>query len=150
MNPSNKKRSRNFLFAIFLIVTTSCILVSFYGSDLGKENEVSYKEVSLVPNDKQIPVEVISIRSDRTNFRGEKILEAWVFLGEKGHGEVKVFEIDEKNSSINYVDNSKNYVVRKAKLVIRKSISGSNDKKLLQIDVDVPKTPTEILTGEKD
>lgn len=160
LNPSNKKRSRNFLFAIFLVVVSFSMFVSFYGSDWGKENKVSYKEISLVPNDKEIPIEILSIRADRVNYKGDKILEAWVFLGEKGHGEVKVFKIDEKNSSINYVDNNKSYVVKKAKLIIKKSTyslhghefsySGSEDKEFLQIDVDVPKTPTEILTSEKD
>lgn len=160
LNPSNKKRSTNFLFVVFLMVTAFCLFISFQGADFGKESNTPNKEVSLFPNDKQIPFELLSIREDRTNYKGEKILEAWVFLGEKGHGEVKVFRIDEKNSSINYVDNNKSYVVKKAKLIIKKSTyslhghefsySGSEDKELLQIDVDVPKTPTEILTGEKD
>ena len=30
------------------------------------------------------------------------------------------------------------------------SFSNSKNEELLQIDVDVPKTPTEILTGEKE
>ena len=160
LNPSNKKRSSNFLFAIFLIVTFSCLFVSFYGLDFGKSSEASYKEVTLFPNDKEIPFEVLSIQKNRTNNNGEKILEAWVFLGERGHGEVKVFKIDEKNSSINYAYNAKDYVVRKATLVSKKStylmhghefsFSNSKNEELLQIDVDVPKTPMEILTGEKE
>ena len=160
LNPSNKKRSTNFLFVVFLMVTTFCLFISFQGADFGKESNIPNKEVNLLPNDKQIPFELLSIREDRTNYKGEKILEAWVFLGEKGHGEVKVFRIDEKNSSINYVDNNKSYVVKKAKLIIKKSTyslhghefsyAGSEDKELLQIDVDVPKTPTEILTGNKN
>ena len=160
LNPSNKKRSSNFLFAIFLIVTFSCLFVSFYGLDFGKSSEASYKEATLFPNDKEIPFEVLSIQKNRTNNNGEKILEAWVFIGEKGHGEVKVFKIDEKNSSINSVYSSKDYVVRKATLVSKKStylmhghefsFSNSKNEELLQIDVDVPKTPMEILTGEKE
>lgn len=83
LNPSNKKRSTNFLFVVFLMVTAFCLFVSFQGADFGKESDVPNKEVSLLPNDKQIPFELLSIREDRTNYKGEKILEAWVFLGEK-------------------------------------------------------------------
>ena len=55
---------------------------------------------------------------------------------------------------------SKDYVVRKATLVSKKStylmhghefsFSNSKNEELLQIEVDVPKTPMEILTGEKE
>ena len=73
LNPSNKKRSSNFLFAIFLIVTFSCLFVSFYGLDFGKSSEASYKEATLFPNDKEIPFEVLSIQKNRTNNKFKRL-----------------------------------------------------------------------------
>lgn len=130
--------------------------VTFYNADFGYNHE-STSEVELVPNDKKVPVRLMSIHEQKLlSTPGEKVYEVMIAIGEDDKAEYKTFRLDKENSSINYIDEGKEPEIKQATLVTktvnyyfhgRKLSIGERTSKVLRIDGDIVKSPSETLIG---
>lgn len=86
----------------------------------------------------------------------EKVYEVMLAIGEDDKVEYKTFRLDKENSNINYIDDGENPDVKKATLVTkttnyyfhgRKLSIGERTLKVLKIDGDIVKSPSETLIG---
>ena len=143
---SNNVLKIRYHFSIVLLSVISCLTVTFYNADFGYNHE-STSEIELVPNDKKIPVRLMSIHEQKLlSTPNEKVYEVMLAIG----------ELDKENSNINYIDDGENPDVRKATLVTkttnyyfhgRKLSIGESTLKVLRIDGDIVKSPSETLIG---
>ena len=143
-------------FLIVLLSVISCLTVTFYNADFGYNHE-STSEVELVPNDKKVPVRLMSIHEQKLlSTPGEKVYEVMIAIGEDDKAEYKTFRLDKENSSINYIDEGKEPEIKQATLVTktvnyyfhgRKLSIGERTSKVLRIDGDIVKSPSETLIG---
>ena len=87
---------------------------------------------------------------------GEKVYEVMIAIGEDDKAEYKTFRLDKENSSINYIDEGKEPEIKQATLVTktvnyyfhgRKLSIGERTSKVLRIDGDIVKSPSETLIG---
>ena len=141
-------------FLIVLLSVISCLTVTFYNADFGYNHE-STSEVELVPNDKKVPVRLMSIHEQKLlSTPGEKVYEVMIAIGEDDKAEYKTFRLDKENSSINYIDEGKEPEIKQATLVTktvnyyfhgRKLSIGERTSKVLRIDGDIVKSPSETL-----
>ena len=145
-----------YYFLIIVLSILSCCTITFYNADFGY-NYDSISEVELVPNDKQIPVRLMSVYEQKLlSTPSEKVYEVILAIGEDDKVEYKTFRLDKENSNINYIDNGKEPDVKKATLVTkttnyyfhgRKLSIGERTLKVLRIDGDIVKSPSEALIG---
>lgn len=143
-------------FLIVLLSVISCLTVTFYNADFGYNHE-STSEVELVPNDKKVPVRLMSIHEQKLlSTPGEKVYEVMIAIGEDDKAEYKTFRLDKENSSINYIDEGKEPEIKQDTLVTktvnyyfhgRKLSIGERTSKVLRIDGDIVKSPSETLIG---
>ena len=148
-----------YYFLIIVLSILSCCTIIFYNADFGY-NYDSISEVELVPNDKQIPVRLMSVYEQKLlSTPSEKVYEVILAIGEDDKVEYKTFRLDKENSNINYIDNGKEPDVKKATLVTkttnyyfhgRKLSIGERTLKVLRVDGDIVKSLTETLTGEEE
>lgn len=153
---SNNVLKIRYHFSIVLLSVISCLTVTFYNADFGYNHE-STSEIELVPNDKKIPVRLMSIHEQKLlSTPNEKVYEVMLAIGEDDKVEYKTFRLDKENSNINYIDDGENPDVRKATLVTkttnyyfhgRKLSIGESTLKVLRIDGDIVKSPSETLIG---
>lgn len=156
-----EKRLKNELkiryhFLIVILAVLSCLTITFYNADFGY-NYDSTSEVELVPNDKKIPVRLMSIHEQKLlSTSTEKVYEVMLAIGEDDKVEYKTFRLDKENSNINYIDEGENPDVKKATLVTkttnyyfhgRKLSIGERKLKVVRIDGDIVKSPSETLIG---
>lgn len=156
-----EKKTKNDLkiryhFLIVILSVLSCLTVTFYNADFGYNHE-STSEIELVPNDKKIPVRLMSIHEQKLlSTPNEKVYEVMLAIGEDDKVEYKTFRLDKENSNINYIDDGEKPDVKKATLVTkttnyyfhgRKLSIGERTLKVLKIDGDIVKSPSETLIG---
>lgn len=156
-----EKKTKNDLkiryhFLIVILSVLSCLTITFYNADFGY-NQDSTSEIELVPNDKKIPVRLMSIHEQKLlSTPNEKVYEVMLAIGEDDKVEYKTFRLDKENSNINYIDDGENPDVKKATLVTkttnyyfhgRKLSIGERTLKVLKIDGDIVKSPSETLIG---
>lgn len=156
-----EKKTKNVLkiryhFLIVLLSVISCLTVAFYNADFGY-NYKSTSEIELVPNDKKIPVRLMSIHEQKLlSTSSEKVYEMMLAIGEDDKVEYKTFRLDKENSNINYIDEGKEPDIKKATLVTkttnyyfhgRKLSIGERTSKVLRVDGDIVKSPSETLIG---
>lgn len=156
-----EKKTKNKLkiryhFLIVLLSVISCLTVAFYNADFGYNND-STSEIELVPNDKKIPIRLMSIHEQKLlSIPNEKVYEVMLAIGEDDKVDYKTFRLDKENSNINYIDDGENTDVKKATLVTktinyyfhgRKLSIGERTSKVLRIDGDIVKSPSETLIG---
>lgn len=152
-----KDRLKNWYhFLIIILSVLSCLIITFYNADFGYDYE-STSEIELVPNDKKIPVRLMSINEQKLLLTSdEKVYEVILAIGEEDKAEYKTFRLDKENSNINYIDNDKEPDVKKATLVTktinyyfhgRKLSIGERTSKVLRVDGDIVKSPSETLIG---
>lgn len=152
-----KDRLKNWYhFLIIILSVLSCLIITFYNADFGYDYE-STSEIELVPNDKKIPVKLMSINEQKLLLTSdEKVYEVILAIGEEDKAEYKTFRLDKENSNINYIDNDKEPDVKKATLVTktinyyfhgRKLSIGERTSKVLRVDGDIVKSPSETLIG---
>ena len=156
-----EKKTKNDLkiryhFLIVILSVLSCLTVTFYNADFGYNHE-STSEIELVPNDKKIPVRLMSIHEQKLlSTPNEKVYEVMLAIGEDDKVEYKTFRLDKENSNINYIDEGKEPEIKKATLVTkttnyyfhgRKLSIGERTLKVLKIDGDIVKSPSETLIG---
>lgn len=143
-------------FLIVLLSVISCLTVTFYNADFGYNHE-STSEIELVQNDKKIPVRLMSIHEQKLlSTPSEKVYEVMLAIGEDDKVEYKTFRLDKENSNINYIDEGKEPEIKKATLVTktinyyfhgRKLSIGERTSKVLRVDGDIVKSPSETLIG---
>ena len=141
---------------IVILSVLSCLTVTFYNADFGYNHE-STSEIELVPNDKKIPVRLMSIHEQKLlSTPNEKVYEVMLAIGEDDKVEYKTFRLDKENSNINYIDEGKEPEIKKATLVTktinyyfhgRKLSIGERTSKVLRVDGDIVKSPSETLIG---
>ena len=145
-----KDRLKNWYhFLIIILSVLSCLIITFYNADFGYDYE-STSEIELVPNDKKIPVRLMSINEQKLLLTSDKkVYEVILAIGEEDKAEYKTFRLDKENSNINYIDNDKepdiktiNYYFHGRKLSI-----GERTSKVLRVDGDIVKSPSETLIG---
>ena len=156
-----EKRLKNELkiryhFLIVILAVLSCLTITFYNVDFGY-NYDSTSEVELVPNDKKIPVRLMSIHEQKLlSTSTEKVYEVMLAIGEDDKVEYKTFRLDKENSNINYIDEGKEPDIKKAALVTktknyyfhgRKLSIGERKLTVVRIDGDIVKSPSETLIG---
>lgn len=156
-----EKRLKNELkiryhFLIVILAVLSCLTITFYNADFGFNYETT-SEIELVPNDKKIPVRLMSIHEQKLlSTSTEKVYDVMLAIGEDDKVEYKTFRLDKENSNINYIDEGKDPDVKKATLVTkttnyyfhgRKLSIGERKLKVLRIDGDIVKSPSETLIG---
>lgn len=156
-----EKRLKNELkiryhFLIVILAVLSCLTITFYNADFGSNYE-STSEIELVPNDKKIPVRLMSIHEQKLlSTSTEKVYEVMLAIGEDDKVEYKTFRLDKENSNINYIDEGKEPDIKKATLVTkttnyyfhgRKLSIGERKLRVLRIDGDIVKSPSETLIG---
>lgn len=152
-----KDRLKNWYhFLIIILSVLSCLIITFYNADFGYDYE-STSEIELVPNDKKIPVRLMSINEQKLLLTSDKkVYEVILAIGEEDKAEYKTFRLDKENSNINYIDNDKEPDVKKATLVTktinyyfhgRKLYIGERTSKVLRVDGDIVKSPSETLIG---
>lgn len=152
-----KDRLKNWYhFLIIILSVLSCLIITFYNADFGYDYE-STSEIELVPNDKKIPVRLMSINEQKLLLTSDKkVYEVILAIGEEDKAEYKTFRLDKENSNINYIDNDKEPDVKKATLVTktinyyfhgRKLSIGERTLKVLRVDGDIVKSPSETLIG---
>ena len=156
-----EKRLKNELkiryhFLIVILAVLSCLTITFYNADFGY-NQDSTSEIELVPNDKKIPVRLMSIHEQKLlSTSTEKVYDVMLAIGEDDKVEYKTFRLDKENSNINYIDEGEKPDVKKATLVTkttnyyfhgRKLSIGERKLKVLRIDGDIVKSPSETLIG---
>lgn len=156
-----EKRLKNELkiryhFLIVILAVLSCLTITFYNADFGY-NYDSTSEVELVPNDKKIPVRLMSIHEQKLlSTSTEKVYEVMLAIGEDDKVEYKTFRLDKENSNINYIDEGKEPDIKKAALVTktknyyfhgRKLSIGERKLTVVRIDGDIVKSPSETLIG---
>ena len=156
-----EKKTKNNLkiryhFLIVILSVLSCLTVTFYNADFGYNHE-STSEIELVPNDKKIPVRLMSIHEQKLlSTPNEKVYEVMLAIGEDDKVEYKTFRLDKENSNINYIDEGKEPEIKKATLVTktinyyfhgRKLSIGERTSKVLRVDGDIVKSPSETLIG---
>lgn len=156
-----EKRLKNELkiryqFSIVILAVLSCLTITFYNADFGY-NYDSTSEIELVPNNKKIPVRLMSIHEQKLlSTSTEKVYEAMLAIGEDDKVEYKTFRLDKENSNINYIDEGKETDIKKATLVTktknyyfhgRKLSIGERKLKVVRIDGDIVKSPSETLIG---
>lgn len=156
-----EKRLKNELkiryhFLIVILAVLSCLTITFYNADFGY-NYDSTSEIELVPNDKKIPVRLMSIHEQKLlSTSTEKVYDVMLAIGEDDKVEYKTFRLDKENSNINYIDEGEKPDVKKATLVTkttnyyfhgRKLSIGERKLKVLRIDGDIVKSPSETLIG---
>lgn len=152
-----KDRLKNWYhFLIIILSVLSCLIITFYNADFGYDYE-STSEIELVPNDKKIPVRLMSINEQKLLLTSDKkVYEVILAIGEEDKAEYKTFRLDKENSNINYIDNDKEPDVKKATLVTktinyyfhgRKLSIGERTSKVLRVDGDIVKSPSETLIG---
>ena len=156
-----EKRLKNELkiryhFLIVILAVLSCLTITFYNADFGY-NYDSTSEIELVPNDKKIPVRLMSIHEQKLlSTSTEKVYEVMLAIGEDDKVEYKTFRLDKENSNINYIDEGKEPDIKKATLVTktinyyfhdRKLSIGERKLKVLRVDGDIVKSPSETLIG---
>lgn len=156
-----EKKTKNVLkiryhFLIVLLSVISCLTVTFYNADFGY-NYKSTSEIELVQNDKKIPVRLMSIHEQKLlSTPSEKVYEVMLAIGEDDKVEYKTFRLDKENSNINYIDEGKEPEIKKAILVTktinyyfhgRKLSIGERTSKVLRVDGDIVKSPSETLIG---
>lgn len=156
-----EKKTKNDLkiryhFLIVILSVLSCLTVTFYNADFGYNHE-STSEIELVPNDKKIPVRLMSIHEQKLlSTPNEKVYKVMLAIGEDDKVEYKTFRLDKENSNINYIDDGEKPDVKKATLVTkttnyyfhgRKLSIGERTLKVLKIDGDIVKSPSETLIG---
>lgn len=156
-----EKRLKNELkiryqFSIVILAVLSCLTITFYNADFGY-NYDSTSEVELVPNDKKIPVRLMSIHEQKLlSTSTEKVYEVMLAIGENDKVEYKTFRLDKENSNINYIDEGKEPDIKKAALVTktknyyfhgRKLSIGERKLTVVRIDGDIVKSPSETLIG---
>lgn len=132
------------------------MIITFYNADFGYDYE-STSEIELVPNDKKIPVRLMSINEQKLLLTSDKkVYEVILAIGEEDKAEYKTFRLDKENSNINYIDNDKEPDIKKATLVTktinyyfhgRKLSIGERTSKVLRVDGDIVKSPSETLIG---
>lgn len=154
----NKKKELKlrYHFLIVILSVISSFTITFYNADFGYNHE-STSEVELVPNDKKIPVRLMSIHEQKLlSTPSEKVYEVMLAIGEDDKVEYKTFRLDKENSNINYIDEGKEPNVKKATLVTkttnyyfhgRKLSIGERTSKVLKVDGDIVKSPSETLIG---
>ena len=143
-------------FLIVVLSILSCWTITFYNADFGY-NYDSTSEIELVPNDKQIPVRLMSIYEQKLlSTPSEKVYEVILAIGEDDKVEYKTFRLDKENSNINYIDKGKEPDIKKATLVTkttnyyfhgRKLSIGERTLKVLRVDGDIVKSLSETLIG---
>lgn len=156
-----EKRLKNELkiryhFLIVILAVLSCLTITFYNADFGY-NYDSTSEIELVPNDKKIPVRLMSIHEQKLlSTSTEKVYEVMLAIGEDDKVEYKTFRLDKENSNINYIDKGKEPDIKKAALVTktknyyfhgRKLSIGERKLTVVRIDGDIVKSPSETLIG---
>lgn len=152
-----KDRLKNWYhFLIIILSVLSCLIITFYNADFGYDYE-STSEIELVPNDKKIPVRLMSINEQKLLLTSDKkVYEVILAIGEEDKAEYKTFRLDKENSNINYIDNDKEPDIKKATLVTktinyyfhgRKLSIGERTSKVLRGDGDIVKSPSETLIG---
>lgn len=152
-----KDRLKNWYhFLIIILSVLSCLIITFYNADFGYDYE-STSEIELVPNDKKIPVRLMSINEQKLLLTSDKkVYEVILAIGEEDKAEYKTFRLDKENSNINYIDNDKEPDIKKATLVTktinyyfhgRKLSIGERTSKVLRVDGDIVKSPSETLIG---
>lgn len=151
----NKLKLR-YRFLIVILAVLSCLTITFYNADFGY-NQDSTSEIELVPNDKKIPVRLMSIHEQKLlSTSTEKVYDVMLAIGEDDKVEYKTFRLDKENSNINYIDEGEKPDVKKATLVTKttnyyfhgKKLSiGERKLKVLRIDGDIVKSPSETLIG---
>lgn len=156
-----EKKTKNDLkiryhFLIVILSVLSCLTVTFYNADFGYNHE-STSEIELVPNDKKIPVRLMSIHEQKLlSTPNEKVYEVMLAIGEDDKVEYKTFRLDKENSNINYIDEGKEPEIKKVTLVTktinyyfhgRKLSIGERTSKVLWVDGDIVKSPSETLIG---
>lgn len=156
-----EKKTKNELklryhFLIVILSVLSCLTITFYNADFGY-NQDSTSEIELVPNDKKIPIRLMSIHEQKLlSTPSEKVYEVMLAIGEDDKVEYKTFRLDKENSNINYIDEGKELEIKKATLVTktinyyfhgRKLSIGERTSKVLRIDGDIVKSPSETLIG---
>lgn len=156
-----EKKTKNDLkiryhFLIVILSVLSCLTVTFYNADFGYNHE-STSEIELVPNDKKILVRLMSIHEQKLlSTPNEKVYEVMLAIGEDDKVEYKTFRLDKENSNINYIDEGKEPEIKKATLVTktinyyfhgRKLSIGERTSKVLRVDGDIVKSPSETLIG---
>lgn len=151
----NKLKLR-YRFLIVILAVLSCLTITFYNADFGY-NQDSTSEIELVPNDKKIPVRLMSIHEQKLlSTSTEKVYNVMLAIGEDDKVEYKTFRLDKENSNINYIDEGEKPDVKKATLVTKttnyyfhgKKLSiGERKLKVLRIDGDIVKSPSETLIG---
>lgn len=153
---SNNVLKIRYHFLIVLFSVISCLTVTFYNADFGYNHD-STSEIELVPNDKKIPVRLMSIHEQKLlSTPNEKVYEVMLAIGEDDKVEYKTFRLDKENSNINYIDEGKEHEIKKATLVTktinyyfhgRKLSIGERTSKVLRVDGDIVKSPSETLIG---
>lgn len=143
-------------FLIVILAVLSCLTITFYNADFGYNYETT-SEIELVPNDKKIPVRLMSINEQKLlSTTDNKVYEVMLAIGEEDKVEYKTFRLDKENSNINYIDEDKKPEVKKATLVTktityyfhgRKLSIGERKLKVLRVDGDIVKSPSETLIG---
>lgn len=151
----NKLKLR-YRFLIVILAVLSCLTITFYNADFGY-NQDSTSEIELAPNDKKIPVRLMSIHEQKLlSTSTEKVYDVMLAIGEDDKVEYKTFRLDKENSNINYIDEGEKPDVKKATLVTKttnyyfhgKKLSiGERKLKVLRIDGDIVKSPSETLIG---
>lgn len=143
-------------FLIVILSVLSFLTITFYNADFGSNYETT-SEIELVPNDKKIPVRLMSINEQKLlSTTDNKVYEIMLAIGEDDKVEYKTFRLDKENSNINYIDEDKKPEVKKATLVTktityyfhgRKLSIGERKLKVLRVDGDIVKSPSETLIG---
>lgn len=151
-----KELKLRYHFLIVILSVISSFTITFYNADFGYNHE-STSEVELVPNDKKIPVRLMSIHEQKLlSTPNEKVYEVMLAIGEDDKVEYKTFRLDKENSNINYIDEGKEPEIKKATLVTktinyyfhgRKLSIGERTSKVLRVDGDIVKSPSETLIG---
>jgi len=151
-----KELKLRYHFLIVILSVISSFTITFYNADFGYNHE-STSEIELVPNDKKIPVRLMSIHEQKLlSTPNEKVYEVMLAIGEDDKVEYKTFRLDKENSNINYIDEGKEPEIKKATLVTktinyyfhgRKLSIGERTSKVLRVDGDIVKSPSETLIG---
>ena len=134
----------------------SFLTITFYNADFGSNYETT-SEIELVPNDKKIPVRLMSINEQKLlSTTDNKVYEVMLAIGEEDKVEYKTFRLDKESSNINYIDEDKKPEVKKATLVTKtityyfhgsKLSIGERKLKVIRVDGDIVKSPSETLIG---
>ena len=100
-----EKRLKNELkiryhFLIVILAVLSCLTITFYNADFGY-NYDSTSEIELVPNDKKIPVRLMSIHEQKLlSTSTEKVYEVMLAIGEDDKVEYKTILMKGKSLTL--------------------------------------------------